>query len=171
MQLKTDLTLAGYMPDQYAKAAPENAKKNGTPVISFPFEISDIPKSANYLAWTLIDDDAIPVVGFAWIHWTMIDVPVTDTTMLIPADFSRKATVGVQGKNSQVSKFVGETDEMLTARYTGPMPPDQPHAYRLAVYAMPEPLSLVPGYYLNEQLRALEGNVLACATLDIWAEN
>lgn len=153
MQIKTDLTLAGYMPDQYAKAAPENAKKNGTPVISFPFEVSDIPKSANYLAWT------------------MIDVPVTDTTMLIPADFSRKATVGVQGKNSQASKFVGETDEMLTSRYTGPMPPDQPHAYRLAVYAMPEPLSLVPGYYLNEQLRALEGNVLACATLDIWAEN
>ncbi|RRG18682.1 YbhB/YbcL family Raf kinase inhibitor-like protein [Weissella viridescens] len=171
MQIKIELDADGDLPDLYAKAAPETATVNGTPVISFPFEVLNIPKSANYLAWTLIDADAIPVTGFAWIHWTMADVPVTGRNLVIPADFSRETSAGVQGLNSQASKFVGETDPALTMRYTGPMPPDQPHAYRLEVFAMPELLGLVSGYFLNEQYRALTGNVLEKTHLDIWAKN
>ncbi|QBO35229.1 YbhB/YbcL family Raf kinase inhibitor-like protein [Periweissella cryptocerci] len=148
------------MPDKYGKYADEQDRYQGEPVVSFPFNISDVPAEAKSLAFTLIDHDAIPVAGFSWIHWVVANVPVTMTT--IPADFSRQAVAPVvQGANSNMSKFVGGIDPALTIGYSGPVPPDQDHDYTLTVYALDAELDLPDGYYLNALYHAMAGKVLA----------
>lgn len=153
----------GFLPDKYAKRA--TVKEAGSPVISFPFELTDLPAEAKYLAWSLVDYDSIPVCGFAWIHWVVSDVPVTTA---IPEDFSRQYA-GPQGYNSTVSKLLNEPAE-VHAGYIGPTPPDKDHDYTLRVYALSDKLNLPAPYYYNEFLRALKGKVLDEARFDIPAQ-
>ena len=37
---------------------------NNNPIKSFPFNVVDLPPGTQYIAWTLIDYDAVPVCGF-----------------------------------------------------------------------------------------------------------
>ncbi|EMB64624.1 YbhB/YbcL family Raf kinase inhibitor-like protein [Streptococcus mutans] len=151
------------IPDAYAKKASETNK--GYAVKSFPFEIVDIPENAKTLAWTLVDYDSIPVCGFAYIHWTVANVP-TDVTV-ISEDFARQDQKHLKGKNSMVSKFLTTDYSDMYDGYLGPYPPDKDHHYTLTVYALDDDLSLNAGFYLNELLHAIEGHVIAQAQMDL----
>lgn len=152
------------IPDSYAKKATERIE--GCPVKSFPFEIIGIPVGAKYLAFTLIDHDAIPVAGFSWIHWSVTDFEITNNFINIPEDFSRLTQLA-QGKNSQISKFVGKTNPEVTQRYTGPQPPNEDHWYTLTVYALSESTKLEDGFYLNELYHVMTDKVVAKAQLNL----
>lgn len=157
----------GRLPDRFGKYAPSDALYQGAPVVSFPFTITDVPEGTVSFAMTLIDDDAIPVCGFAWIHWVAANLPSTMTA--VPADASRTLTASmVQGANSNLSKFVGETDPQLTHRYVGPQPPDQMHVYTFTVLALDTELPLTDGdFYLNDLRRLAEGHILATAKIGL----
>lgn len=165
MRISTDFTI---VPDEYAKAAEPINKIAGVPVVSFPFYIDDMDKRVQYLHWRLIDDDAIEVCGFQWIHWTVANVPVgalmfdfNDSHALqIPVDFSRTLPSmipeALQGRTSQASHFIGATDPAITMRYNGPQPPNKDHEYLLEVWGTSEPLTgLSGGFWMNEMLRSL----------------
>lgn len=164
MNIKAQFTI---IPDSYAKKATERI--DGCPVKSFPFEIIDIPAGAKYLALTLVDYDAIPVAGFSWIHWSVADIEVTDNFINIPEDFSRQTKLS-QGKNSQISKFVGKTNPEVTQRYTGPQPPNEDHWYTLTAYALSKPTKLKDGFYLNELYHAIADKVVAKAQVNLLGE-
>lgn len=165
MEIKIKLE-NNYLPDKYGKHANDQDKDNGTPVVSFPFEIIDIPQDCQSLAITLIDYDAIPVSGFAFIHWLACNINPDKT--IIPEDFSRNPDLNVvQGKNSKCSRFFNETNNKLITGYVGPMPPDKDHDYTLCVYALTSTLDLSPGYYYNEFRKAIKGKVIEECCLDI----
>lgn len=165
MNISADFTT---IPDNFAKAAPEENKINGVPVVSFPFYVDKLPDFVHYLHWRFVDDDAIPVCGFQWIHWVVANVPVealmfdfNDSRALqIPQDFSRTMPTMipevVQGRNSQASRFVGCTDPAITMRYNGPQLPDKDHDYMLEVFGTQKPLpNLKEGFYLNEMMNEI----------------
>ena len=60
---------------------------NNNPIKSFPFNVVDLPPGTQYIAWTLIDYDAVPVCGFPWIHWVVANVSVNSDTIDIVEDF------------------------------------------------------------------------------------
>ncbi|NGJ56384.1 diaminopimelate decarboxylase [Staphylococcus aureus] len=110
-------------------------------------------KRGDYLAWSLIDYDAIPVCGFAWIHWSVANVSVSGNSISIKADLSRTKGDYVQGKNSFTSGVLAEDFSEIENHYVGPTPPDQDHQYELTVYALDHSLNLKNGFYLNEFLK------------------
>ncbi|MDF7637059.1 YbhB/YbcL family Raf kinase inhibitor-like protein [Leuconostocaceae bacterium ESL0958] len=170
MEISVALT-AGYLPDQYAKYAPESAQKQGFPVESFPFTVEDLPANTRYLSWAFVDFDSVPVAGFAWIHWLVGNVPVQGTQVAIPANFSRTAEDQVHGQNSLYSKYVPVDDPDLINHYIGPRAPDQDHDYTFVVLASSQPLDLQPGFFLNELRKEGLHNpaVLGKAAIDIKA--
>lgn len=105
------------IPSAYAKDAPEDARVDSVPCVSFPFYIDQLNPRAKYLHWEFSDPDSIPVCGFEWIHWTVANLPVdaimfdpSDAHALsIPADFSRSlpsmVPEALQGRNSSASPF------------------------------------------------------------------
>ena len=167
MRLSADFTV---IPDEYAKHAPAENLIDGTPIVSFPFYIDELPPYAQYLHWRFVDPDSIPVCGFEWIHWVVANVPVDAImadfndahALAIPPDFSRSLPSmipeALQGRNSSASKLVNSTDPAVYARYNGPKPPDRDHDYLLEVWATEAPLEpLKQGFWLNELLHALRG--------------
>ena len=52
------------IPYDYAAGAQPTQLIHNNPIKSFPFTVEDLPFGTKYLAWTLIDYDAIPVCGF-----------------------------------------------------------------------------------------------------------
>lgn len=141
------------IPYEYAAGADISDLINGNPIKSFPFEITELPKDTKYLAWSLIDYDAIPVCGFAWIHWSVANVSITDDSISIKADLSRTKGDYVQGKNSFTSGLLAEDFSEIENHYVGPTPPDKDHQYELTVYALDHSLNLKNGFYLNEFLK------------------
>ncbi len=142
-----------YIPYAYAAGANESDIINGNPIKSFPFEVTELPKDTQYLAWSLIDYDAIPVCGFAWIHWSVANLKVSNSNISVKEDFSRITTDGIQGKNSFTSGLLGEDFSAIDKYYVGPTPPDKDHQYELTVYALKEKLDLDNGFYLNDFLK------------------
>ncbi|PWZ67469.1 YbhB/YbcL family Raf kinase inhibitor-like protein, partial [Staphylococcus pseudintermedius] len=92
---------------------------NGNPIKSFPFEVTELPEGTKYLAWSLIDYDAIPVCGFAWIHWSVANVSVSGNSISIKADLSRTKGDYVQGKNSFTSGLLAEDFSEIENHYVG----------------------------------------------------
>lgn len=140
------------IPYAYAAGAPKADTIKGNPIKSFPFQITDIPQDTKYLAWTLIDYDAIPVCGFAWIHWTLANFKVNQSNVFIEEDISRAKGDFVQGKNSFTSELLPEDFSDIENHYVGPTPPDKDHQYELVVYALKEKIDLENGFYLNKFL-------------------
>lgn len=102
MKIKTEFK-GNNIPYEYAAGADVSDSINGNPIKSFPFEVIELPEGTKYLAWSLIDYDAIPVCGFAWIHWSVANVSVSGNSISIKADLSRTKGDYVQGKNSFTS--------------------------------------------------------------------
>lgn len=147
----------GYIPDKYSKHAEKENIYKGNPCTSFPINLPAIPEGTKSLAFTLIDYDAIPGCGFAWIHWIAANVVPEEK---IAENISRKDSSLVQGQNSFSSQLAQHTDKEITCRYIGPQPPDEDHVYTFTVYALDSKLDLKEGYYLNELFKAMKDHVL-----------
>lgn len=113
--------------------------------VSPPLVVSDVPAEAETLALIMDDPDA---PSGTWVHWVVYDIAITDT---IPEGI---AGLGTAGRNSW--RRVG---------YGGPCPPGGSHRYYFTIYALDARLDLEPGADKSALLEAIEGHVLAEATL------
>ena len=113
--------------------------------VSPPLAIVDPPASTRTLV--LIADDPDATRG-TYDHWVAYDIPMT------MAIAEGAEPLGTAGKNS-----AGSTG------YVPPCPPRGTHRYVFTVYAMNGPLALGPAATKAEVLTAIEGRVLAEATL------
>ncbi|WP_054690109.1 YbhB/YbcL family Raf kinase inhibitor-like protein [Fructilactobacillus florum] len=160
----------GYLPDAYTKHASAKYQLHHHPITSFPITFEDVPKTAVSLALVLLDDDAIPVCGFTYIHWVAANLPATLTEL--PENASQSDIVAMtHGNNSLAGNLVQETDPRLFQHYLGPMPPDKEHQYQLTVYAVDQKLPLTDGFWLNQLYQQLEGHVLASASIKLPVKN
>lgn len=160
-------TSNGLLLDKYGKYASNDEVYNGHPAISFPVKITDVPKMAKTIALTLLDFDSVPVCGFAWIHWTAINIPAA-STIDIPENASHQGGIPmIQGNNSTAGPLIGETDPLTTRHYTGPTPPDKAHDYWLSIYALDAELNLKEGFWLNEFYHAAKGHIIEKQRLSI----
>ncbi|MCM0582015.1 YbhB/YbcL family Raf kinase inhibitor-like protein [Weissella diestrammenae] len=165
MRVQVSLDSQGFIPDGYAKFAPESARMAGMPVINFPVQITGIPKKTKTLAVALIDYDAVPVGGFPWIHWLAANLPVTDIT----ANLAATTTVYTRGTNSMWRECKDQPE--LTQAYIGPMPPDKVHDYSLTIFAVDQVLPLQNGFFLNDLRRALRDHVIEEVSVDLPARS
>ncbi|MGT2906307.1 YbhB/YbcL family Raf kinase inhibitor-like protein [Streptococcus dentiloxodontae] len=151
------------IPDKYAKKAEQVVQ--GLATISFPFQLTGLPKETKSLAWTLVDYDSIPVCGFAYIHWIVANVSPDKTD--IEENFSQTDEHHLRGVNSLVSRFLSEDYSQIDHYYIGPKPPDKDHVYTLEVYALDSLLDLEEGYYLNELQKAIKPHLLDTARIEL----
>ncbi|MCL2681317.1 MAG: YbhB/YbcL family Raf kinase inhibitor-like protein [Streptococcaceae bacterium] len=166
MKIKTNFT-SNIIPTAHAKGAPAENLYKDQPVNSFPFSIEELPKNTKYLAFTLIDHDAIPVCGFSWIHWLVANVPSKANILSIPENFSKNSSEKIQGTNSFASIFVGQDDTQITQAYVGPTPPDKDHEYTLTAYALSESLNLEQGFYMNQLYKALDHKLIEKTSIQL----
>lgn len=113
--------------------------------ISPPLVITDAPPGTESL--TLIVDDPDAPVG-TWDHWVAFDIA---PTVEIPEDVGQ---IGTAGTNSW-----GRTG------FGGPCPPSGVHRYFFKLFALDVTLGLQEGADKAEVMAALEGHVLAEATM------
>lgn len=107
--------------------------------------IEDIPDGTACLALVVDDPDA--PVG-TWDHWVAYDIPVTTT---VPEG---ARSLGTPGRNS-----------WRRTGYGGPCPPFGEHRYFFRVYALDARLGLPEGAGKKRVLEAVQGHVLAEASL------
>lgn len=113
--------------------------------VSPPLSLADVPAGARSLALVMDDPDA---PRGTWDHWVAFDLPVVD-------DIAEDAgPLGTDGENS-----------WGRLGYGGPCPPGGTHRYFFTVYALDTELGLAAGATKTELLDAMEGHVLAAATL------
>lgn len=113
--------------------------------VSPPLEVADVPPGTEMLALVVDDPDA---PSGTWDHWIAYDIPVGDA---IPEGV---AALGTAGRNS-----------WGRSGYGGPCPPSGTHRYFFTVYALDTRLGLAAGASKAALLEAMEGHVLAEATL------
>jgi Raf kinase inhibitor-like YbhB/YbcL family protein len=113
--------------------------------VSPPLQWSGVPAGATTLALIADDPDA-PLR--TWIHWVVFDMPAATTGL--PALESG----GVQGMTS-----------FHQAGYGGPCPPAGTHRYYFRLYALDASLSLSSDATASDVQTAMQGHVLAEATL------
>ncbi|WP_125582003.1 YbhB/YbcL family Raf kinase inhibitor-like protein [Levilactobacillus cerevisiae] len=150
-------------PDKYGINQSKDKLIDGINLCSLPFQVTNLAATTQTVAFSLIDYDAIPVVGYPWIHWLGANVPVErrlGNRVVIPADASRQSAF-LQGTNSmaniidQINKPADFAYD-LTQHYTGPRPRQGAHNYRLDVYGLKSTLPLQPGFGYNQFLEALD---------------
>ena len=113
--------------------------------VSPPLQITGIPAATVGLALVVEDPDA---PGRTWDHWVAYDIPVTPS---IPEGVS---ALGTPGRSTGGA-----------AGYESPCPPSGSHRYVFTVFALDIRLDLVAGADKATLLAAMEGHVLATATL------
>lgn len=113
--------------------------------VSPPLRIDGVPPGTAALALVLDDPDA---PSGTWDHWVAYDIPVVAA---IPEDVGELGTAGV--------------NSWSTTGYGGPCPPSGTHRYSFTVYALDASLGLGPGADKATLLDAMEGHVIAEATL------
>ena len=114
--------------------------------ISPPLAWTRVPSSTRAFALTVIDPD-----GNNWVHWLVFNIP--GDTASFPESESGTYP-GIQGTNSFGQPGWG-----------GPCPPSGTHHYIFSLYALDAELQLSEGTSLKELQSAIEGHVLAQATL------
>lgn len=113
--------------------------------VSPALSLVDVPTDAVSLVLVMEDPDA---PGGTWDHWIAYDIPVVTEIA------ENVGELGVPGTNSWGA-----------AGYGGPCPPSGAHRYSFTISAVDSDLGLNRGATKAEVLAALEGNVLAEATL------
>jgi Raf kinase inhibitor-like YbhB/YbcL family protein len=110
-----------------------------------------LPDGARTLALICDDPDA---PGKTWVHWVLFDLPVSvgELPEGLPPD--REVLGGRQG-----------TNDFRRIGYGGPCPPSGTHRYFFKLYALDEALGLPAGATKAQVERAMEGRVLAQASL------
>jgi len=128
--------------------------KNKAPVL----EWKNVPRDTKSLAITVYDPDA--PTGSGWWHWTVFNIPATQTLLDIEKD------------GLPVGAIQGRTD-YGSSQYGGACPPqgDKPHRYIFTLYALNiEALPLdqnasgaMVGYYLNAN------KIAAASTMAVYS--
>ncbi|ABR74726.1 phosphatidylethanolamine-binding protein [Actinobacillus succinogenes] len=159
MKVTSSAIINGAFEDKYGKRG-NQFTPNGMPSYSVPFEISEAPADTKSFAVVVEDKDAITASGFVWIHWLIANLHRTS----VSENESQTATDFIQGANSWASKLGGFSIEEASA-YGGMAPPNCLHRYEIIVYALDTDLDLVQGFRFNELHFAMQGHVLAQASI------
>ncbi len=131
--------------------------KNNIPYYSLPIEIHNPPEGSKSFALVILDNDAIPVTGFTWIHWCIANI--TDSTIVENA--SRTNPNFIQGINSWYSPLLKNPLSLAEASFYGGMvPPDKAHNYTIICYALDCVLPMENGFYLNELYNKMEHHII-----------
>ncbi len=120
--------------------------------ISPPLSWQQVPSETKSLV--LICDDPDAPMG-TWVHWVFYDIPPGVSQLpenIEPAQ--HPAVGGTQG-----------TSDFGRIGYGGPCPPSGTHRYFFKLYALDTVLDLPPGQTKKQVLAAMQGHVLAEATL------
>lgn len=149
----------GVFEDKYGKRGVQFSP-NGMPTYSIPFTIQNAPEGTKSFAVVLEDKDAITASGFVWIHWLMANLERT----VVQENESLTATDYVQGANSWAS-VLGQFDVAEASSYGGMAPPNCRHRYELIVYALDTKLDLAQGFHFNDLHFAMQGHILAQASV------
>ena len=120
--------------------------------ISIPLAFRDVPAGARSLALIMEDPDA---PSGLFVHWVIFDMPA-DLGGL-PEGIPPVPTLDL-GIRQGVNDF-GKIG------YGGPCPPDRLHRYFLRLFALDVSLPLEPGTSRGQLLEAMQGHILAEATL------
>lgn len=159
MQVASSGIVNGVIADQYGQRGAQFGAGN-MPSYSLPIKITNAPEGTVSYAIVIDDHDAIPVCGFTWIHWVVANLErneLMDNESLTAKDF-------VQGANSWYGA-IGGLDPVAASAYGGMAPPDKPHLYTIRVFALDTKLPLEKGFFLNQLYSAMDGHILAEATL------
>lgn len=135
------------------------------PSRSFHIAWEDLPKGTQSLALIFSDEDAIPVCGFSWIHWTVANID--PQLKSLPENASQEMNL-IQGLTSWSSRILPEEwhiNKEDDASFGGCAPPDKDHRYTIDVYALDTKLNLKSGFYKNELVWAMQGHILNHASL------
>ena len=159
MQINTGAIINGEFADRFGKRGSQFSP-NGMPTYSIPFDISDAPAGTQSYAVVLDDKDAVTAAGFVWIHWLIADLTATS----VPENDSIAAQGYTQGANSWAS-VLGELSIAEASAYGGMTPPNCPHRYDLTVYALDTQLNLPQGFRYNDLHYAMQGHILATASV------
>lgn len=159
MQVISNAIQQGYFADKYGKRGTQFSP-NGMPTYSIPFEILDPPENTQSFAVVLEDKDAISASGFVWIHWLIANLTRTS----VSENESQQAQDYVQGANSWASAL-GKFEIKEASAYGGMAPPNCEHRYELIVYALDCKLELEAGFRFNDLHFAMQGHILAQASL------
>lgn len=147
-----DVTSAAFE-DQGAIPTRHTCDGEGT---SPPLSVTGVPANASSLAMSVLDPDApVPEApALTVVHWLIWNLNATGGTLMLAEGEVPEGAV--QGANTG-----GENAWM------GPCPPpaSNPHRYVFTVYALIAPLDLQEGADRDAFEAALEGHVLAQATL------
>ena len=149
----------GVFEDKYGKRG-NQFSLNCMPTYYIPFEIHQSPENTQSFVVVLEDKDAITASGFVWIHWLIADLKRTK----IEENESQTATDYAQGANSWASKL-GQFDIQEASFYGGMAPPNCLHRYELIVYALDTELNLSSGFRFNDLHFAMQGHILAQASI------
>jgi len=111
-----------------------------------PLAIADVPGGAQSLALVVDDPDA---PGGTWDHWVVWNIPPATAAIAEGAE-----PTGVAGKN-----------DFDVLGYRGPCPPSGTHRYVFKLYALDTMLPLKQGSRKRDLEKAMQGHILAQATL------
>ncbi|MGL5327713.1 MAG: YbhB/YbcL family Raf kinase inhibitor-like protein [Peptostreptococcaceae bacterium] len=139
-----------------------NYIKDEIPYYSLPISINNPPKESKSFAIVILDNDAIPVTGFTWIHWCIANI----SGCTINENASRNNPNFIQGVNSWNSSLLKNSISRKNASYYGGMvPPDKAHNYTIICYALDCTLTLENGFYLNELYSSMDNHIVGIACL------
>ena len=100
-------------------ACPENRQPH--------FSWKDYPDNTKCFAIIMDDADAIPVVGYTFVHWNVFNIPSTITSINEGQKIIEGSTMG--------------TNHFKRKDYSGPCPPKgTPHTYATNIYALKQRL-------------------------------
>jgi len=120
--------------------------------ISIPLVFRDVPSGARSLALIMEDPDA---PSGLFVHWVIFDMPADLGGLPEGIPPAPILDLGIrQGVN-----------DFGRIGYGGPCPPDRPHRYFLRLFALDVSLPLEPGATRAQLLEAMQGHILAEATL------
>lgn len=150
----------------------DNIGKHGTeflqdkkPTRSFHLAWEGLPKATKSLAIIFEDEDAIPVCGFSWIHWTVANIDPALKELPENASQDMDLLEGVTSWSSGILPEEWQLKKEDDIGFGGCAPPDKDHRYTINVYALNTTLNLKPGFYKNELVWAMQGHVLEKASL------
>ncbi len=120
--------------------------------LSPPLSWSGVPADAKSLALICDDPDA---PGKTWVHWVAFNLPPRGQGL----------PEGVPARESISGGGTQGTNDFRKLGYGGPCPPSGTHRYLFKLYALDTEVKLTSGARKADLERAMEGHILAQATL------
>jgi Raf kinase inhibitor-like YbhB/YbcL family protein len=136
------------------------------PSYSFHLAWQDLPVDTVSLALVFVDHDAIPVCGFAWIHWTVANIDPSLNELPENASVDMNLLEGVTSWSSGIIPEDWRLSAADATGFGGCAPPDKDHLYTIELYALNKQLTLTRGFPMNELLKAMNGHVLDSCRLE-----